>query len=329
MKRLLKITILVILAGWLGAVVFAQQAPVIDNNIGKETYRIFYSANNGGPNWRILSAHIDEANKVGERKLVIDIGLAGTIDSAHAFSQSVLKEKNGYVMYYGGYDGINWRILRAVSFDGLDWTKQGLCINLGMPGNFDSVHMVYPYVIKEENIYKMWYTAYDGRSHWRIGYADSADGIIFKNQRMVLDVGPGGSLDTDHVHTPVIVKQGSIYTMYYAGYGGYPPAWRILRATSTDGLNWTKQGLVLDLGEAGEPDSNNLLPGSVIYKDGLFKMYYWAQGSNWRILYATSKNGIDWQKQGVALELGPMRSLDFKGLVVPAVVEEAGEEKKE
>lgn len=301
------------------------QALAIDN-IGKGEFRIYYSANDGGPNWRILCANLTPANTALNRKLAIDIGPAGTLDSAHAFSQRVLKEKTGYVMYYGGYDGINWRILRAVSFDGLEWTKQGLCINLGMPGSFDSVHMVYPYVIKEENLYKMYYTAYDGKGHWRIGYAESADGIIFKNRKMVLDIGPAGSLDAEHVHTPVVVKQGSIYTMYYAGFGGYPPAWRILRATSLDGQNWTKQGLALDLGQAGDLDSANLLPGSVIYnKDGLFIMYYWAQGSNWRILYATSKNSIDWQKQGVALDLGPVRSLDFKGLVVPAVVEERAE----
>jgi hypothetical protein len=307
--------------------VFSQPAQAIDNNIGKANYRIYYAANDGGPNWRILCATLTGDNKEVQRKLVIDLGPVGTLDSAHAYSASVLKEeRRGYVMYYGGSDGINWRILRAVSFDGLSWTKQGLCFNLGMTGSFDSVHTVYPYVIKEDNIYKMWYTAYDGKSHWRIGYADSADGIIFRNRRMVLEVGSTGELDAAHVHTPVVIKQGGLYTMFYAGFGGFPSAWRILRATSTDGLNWTKQGLVLDLGQAGEADSANLLPGSVIYQDGIFKMWYWAQGSNWRILYATSKNGIDWQKQGVVLDLGPVRSLDFKGLVVPAVVEETNQE---
>lgn len=317
------------LVGWIGAVVFIPQALAIDKgqttdiyNIGKADYRIYYSGNDGGPNWRILSATLSQDKEEGERKLVIDLGQAGTLDSAHAFSQSVLKVKNGYVMYYGGYDGSNWRILRALSVDGINWLKQGLCLNLGSAGSFDAVHVVYPYVLKEGNLYKMYYTAYDGKGHWRIGYADSTDGIIFKNRRMVLDVGYTGSLDAEHVHTPVVLKQGSIYTMFYAGFGGNPSAWRILRATSTDGIYWMKQGLVLDRGQSQDLDSANLLPGSAIYKDGIFKLYYWAQGSNWRIFYATSKNGIDWQKQGVALDLGPIRSLDFKGLVVPAVVED-------
>jgi len=286
------------------------------------TYRIYYSANDGGPNWRILSTTIDENKKEGDRRLAIDLGPGGSLDSAHAFSSSVQKEKNGYVMYYGGNDGRNWRILRASSLDGLKWTKEGLCLNLGQAGEFDSVHMVYPYIIKDEFIYKMWYTAYDGGGHWRVGYADSADGIIFKNRKMVLDAGPAGSLDAEHVHTPVVLKQGGIYTMFYAGYGGYPAAWRILRATSTDGLNWTKQGLALDRGTPQEFDSTNLLCGSVIYSQGLFKLYYWAHGDIWRILYAVSKNGIDWEKKGIALDLGPLRSLDFRGLAVPAVIEE-------
>lgn len=324
MRRILKLTILVILAGWLGAAVFILEATAIDN-IGKIDYTIYYSGNDGGPNWRILSTTLSEDGREAERKLVIDLGQAGTLDSAHAYSQSVLKLKNGYVMYYGGYDGSNWRILRAQSADGKYWMKQGLCLNLGEGGSFDSVHVVYPYVIKEGSIYKMYYAAYDGRGHWRIGYADSSDGIIFKNRRMVLEVGPVGSLDSEHMHTPVVLKQGSLYTMYYAGFGGMPAAWRILRATSTDGIYWMKQGLVLERGQPQDLDSANLLPGSVIYKDGIFKMYYWAQGSNWRIFSATSENGIDWQKEDIALDLGPLRSLDFRGLVVPAVVEEREE----
>jgi hypothetical protein len=291
----------------------------------KASYKVFYSGNDGGPNWRILSTTIDTNKREGERRLAIDLGPAGTLDSAHAFSQSVIREKNGYVMYYGGYDGANWRILRTISVDGINWIKQGVCLNLGATGSFDSVHILYPYALKDNAVYKMWYAAYDG-AHWRIGYAVSGDGVIFGNRQPVLDTGSSGALDSDYVHTPAVIKQGSIYTMYYAGFGGAPKAWRIMRATSVDGINWIKQGLVLDRGSSLEPDSNNLLCGSVIYSQGLYKIWYWGQGNSWRILYAFSKNGIDWEKQGIALDLGPMRSLDFKGLVVPAVVEETGEE---
>jgi len=293
----------------------------------KVSYQVFYSGNDGGPNWRILSTTIGVNKKEGERRLAIDLGPAGTLDSAHAFSQSVIREKNGYVMYYGGYDGSNWRILRAISVDGINWMKQGVCLNLGPAGSFDSVHILYPYAIKESGLYKMYYAAFDG-SHWRIGYAVSGDGVIFKNRQAVLDVGFSGALDSDYVHTPVVIKQGSVYAMYYAGYGATPRAWRIMRATSVDGINWIKQGLALDKGSSVEPDSNNLLCGSVTYSYGLYRLWYWAQGTHWRILYAISKNGIDWEKKGIIIDLGPMRSLDSRGLVVPAVVKEAGSEQE-
>jgi len=307
-----------------GVIVILVLAFFIGASEAAGTYRIYYSANDGGPNWRILMANLKEGETSSDRKLAIDLGGAGTLDSAHAYSQTVLKEKNGYVMYYGGYDGSNWRILRAISTGGINWVKQGLCLNLGPTGAFDSVHVVYPYVIKEENLYKMWYTAFDG-NHWRIGYAVSSDGVIFKNRQIALDTGGSGGLDAEHVHTPVVVKQGGLYTMFYAGYGGKPAGWRILRATSTDGLYWIKQGLALDIGAKEEPDSDELLCGSAMYAQGLFKMWYWAKGTNFRILSATSKNGIDWQKQGVVLDLGSGRSLDSNGLVVPAVIEEKSE----
>ena len=285
-------------------------------------YKVWYSANDGSPNWRVMSSTLAEDNTSGDRKLAIDLGPVGSLDSAQAFSQTVVKEKDGFTMWYGGHDGENWRILRATSADGVNWEKQGLALKLGDGQEFDSVHMTYPFVLNDENLYKIWYTAYDGKSHWRIGYADSQDGIIFKNRKAVLDVSGPGSLDCEHVHTPVILKHGGIYSMYYAGYGGFPRAWRILRATSLDGIKWNKQGMVLDLGEPGDYDSTNLLLGSVLYSEGIFKMWYWAQGSNWRILYATSKNGIDWEKKGLALDLGGSRTLDARGLVAPAVIEE-------
>jgi hypothetical protein len=291
-------------------------------------YKVWYSANDGGPNWRILTATLGEDNKDGERRLAIDIGTVGSLDSAHVFSQAVLREKNGFTMWYGGYDGENWRILRATSSDAMNWEKQGIALKLGDTGEFDSMHMTYPFVLKDENIYRMWYTAFDGKTHWRIGYADSQDGIIFKNRKVVLDTSGAGSLDCEHVHTPVVLKHGGLYNMYYAGYGGFPRAWRILRATSLDGIKWTKQGMVLDLGEAGDYDSTNLLVGSALYSEGMFKLWYWAQGSNWRILYATSKNGIDWEKKGLALDLGQGRALDSRGLVVPAVIEELAKQKE-
>jgi hypothetical protein len=78
-----------------------------------------------------------------------------------------------------------------------------------------------------------------------------------------------------------------------------------------------------------DADSANLLPGSVIYvqENGGFTMWYWAQGSNWRIMQAVSKNGIDWEKKGLVLDLGPVRSLDSQALVVPTVVLQEEESK--
>lgn len=308
MFRYIKIILTPFILMILGIAVFAyaNTAPL---------YHVWYSANDGGPNWRILSE---------SRQLAIDIGRPGSLDSGHAYSATVLKESRGYTMWYGGYDGENWRILRATSPDAKEWIKEGACLNLGQAGAFDSAHVVYPYVIKAGDTYKMWYTANDGTKHWRIGYAASVDGIIFKERVLALNVGPAGSLDSEDVQSPVVLKQGSVYIMWYAGFGGYPPAWRILRATSLDGISWQKQGLALDRGTAGDNDSANLLPGTVIYnnKEGKFTMWYWAQGSNWRILQAVSKNGIDWEKKGVVMDLGPVRSLDSRALVVPAVVAE-------
>ena len=53
----------------------------------------------------------------------------------------------------------------------------------------------------------------------------------------------------------------------------------------------------LPLGAAGRGDDAHVIGGAVIEQDGVYKMWYSAtDGSNYRIYYATSTNGIRWTK---------------------------------
>ncbi|MHC4535066.1 MAG: glycoside hydrolase family protein [Planctomycetota bacterium] len=113
----------------------------------------------------------------------------------------------------------------------------------------------------------------------------------------VLSMGPVGSWDSDAIGDPAVIKDGSVYRMWYWGTDGAIDG--IGYATSNDGINWTKQGTgpVLSPGAPGDWDDDGVGEVSVINDGGTFKMWYSGyDGTNGRVGYATSSDGMIWTK---------------------------------
>mmetsp|Transcript_19088 Transcript_19088/g.28791 ORF Transcript_19088/g.28791 Transcript_19088/m.28791 type:complete len:482 (+) Transcript_19088:133-1578(+) len=78
-------------------------------------------------------------------------------------------------------------------------------------------------------------------------------------------------------------NSGTGYTMYYEGVSAEDNKHRIMAATSTDGRHWTKQGVVLDIGneQEGGWDFNGVgSPHLLRLDDGTVRMYYTGQGKD-------------------------------------------------
>ncbi|MBC8236139.1 hypothetical protein H8E77_41865, partial [bacterium] len=192
------------------------------------------------------------------------------------------------------------RIGYATSTDGIVWTNYegNPVLDVGVPGAWDDYHVFGPSVLFDDGTYKMWYTGYDG-SNYRIGYATSTDGIVWTKyaNNPVLDLGASGAWDDVHVYTPSVLFEDGTYKMWYTGYDGSHS--RIGYAISTDGIDWDKYegNPVLNLGAPGAWDDSDVYTPSVLFDDGTYKMWNIGyDGSNWRIGYATSDDGIFWDK---------------------------------
>jgi hypothetical protein len=258
---------------------------------------------------------------------------AGRGDITHTGTGAILKDGSTYKMWYGGLNG-GWRGYYATSSDGLTWTKNdntlpansdttgtngripfGSTAGRGDVGNAEPTS-----VIKDGLTYKMWYTGTDAGGVWRIFYATSPDGLTWtKLDNTILaasdttgtngriPLGTAGKGDSGGTHNPYVIKDGSTYKMWYAGLNG---TWKIYYATSTDGLTWTKYDNTLPadsnsvgtngripIGTAGSGDVGGILGPSIIKDGSTYKMWYsGSNGSNWRIFYATSPDGINWAK---------------------------------
>lgn len=183
-----------------------------------------------------------------------------------------------------------------------EWMKHSLNPILeGSPGSWDEYGIETPSIIKDNGSYKMWYSGYSGSLVWKVGYAESQDGVTWTKSESnpVLSPGPPGSWDDEAVIHPRVLKDGSICKMWYTGRNS--TGYMIGYAESDDGISWTKSSQNPVLGEEDGWDSYSVVRSHVIRDGPTYKMWYgggysppFGQG----IGYATSTDGLNWTKYG-------------------------------
>jgi hypothetical protein len=138
----------------------------------------------------------------------------------------VMKDEGIYKMWYGS--SLFWgpkventlHVIRyATSKDGIEWERHG--VNCIIPKYEQEFAIVKPFVLKENDLYKMWYSFRQG-ALYKIGYAESPDGIewVRKDEEVGIDVSDSG-WDSEMVCYPYIFDfQGQRYMLYNGnGYG--------------------------------------------------------------------------------------------------------------
>jgi predicted GH43/DUF377 family glycosyl hydrolase len=195
----------------------------------------------------------------------------------------------------------------------------------GGPGNWDSVDVLNPSVVKQPSgVLTNLYSGYDGKA-WHTGLAHSTDGVHWTERRKVLSPDPA-TWEGDYIASngSTLLVNGK-YLYWYQG-GRVP---RIGLATSGDSFDWTKHGMpVLDTGPRGSWDERGVADPYVIRIGTTFYMYYLGQdrARRQRLGVARSEDGVHWQKhlRNPILELGEPGAFDETGLGEPAVWQQHG-----
>lgn len=152
---------------------------------------------------------------------------APLIDRAHVDPYSlsypwVMFDEDRWKLWYGSH--LNWRgehemshlIKYAESENAVTWNRQGkIALNFQA---MDEFAITKPCVIKENNLYKMWYS-YRGKTY-RIGYAESKNGIdwVRKDDKMGLNVSSTG-WDSEMIEYPFVFDHEEKRYMLYNGNG--------------------------------------------------------------------------------------------------------------
>lgn len=174
---------------------------------------------------------------------VLAPGPAGSWDDAEVGSPCVLDDGGTLRMWYTGR-GSGGTAIGMATFNGTTqtWIKAGgpvLSPGPGGPQSWDIVGVSTPHVIREGNLYRMWYSGqlpvlapFDVI---RIGYAESSDGVTWvkwANNPLLLDVG------ATTVTSPAVLRRvGTLHLWFDATQVVNPLG--IHHATSADGTAWS------------------------------------------------------------------------------------------
>ncbi len=185
----------------------------------------------------------------------------------------------------------------------------------GSSSQWDSKIAGAPSVLLENGKFRMWYEGFDG-GRWRIGYAESTDGVVWNKRPSFLLEGFDTSTNFN-LNDPNVIKLNNNYYMWFGSSTQPLNNFHINFAQSDGGFIWT-------------PPVFNILPEKyswelglgtsfpfVLYDNGIYRMWFASQGvlngiSKWRLGYAESIDNIVWHKKALPiLESLPSEGIDL------------------
>lgn len=143
-------------------------------------YHLWYAASDSGVHWKIgyaTSSDGIEWHRQNNGNPVINPSVPSSPCELNNVSYpNVIFENGIFKMWYAaGLGDLPTQFCYAESSDGINWDKpldKNPVFSI-RPSKFDSNHLAPPFVLRDGDIYKMWYGGFDG-THWSIGYATAS-----------------------------------------------------------------------------------------------------------------------------------------------------------
>jgi hypothetical protein len=180
-------------------------------------------------------------------------------------------------------------------------------IGPGAPGLFDDSGAVVSCLVTVGDTRYLYYLGWNlgVTVPWRnsIGLAISeGDDLVFRkySRAPILD---RSEIDPFSLSYPWVLREGSRWRMWYGsnlawGTTRYDMAHVIKYAESDDGIHWKRQGVVAI--PLSSPDEYAISKPCVLKEQGIYKMWYAHRGLAYRIGYAESPDGIQWERKDAA-----------------------------
>lgn len=141
------------------------------------------------------------------------------------------------------------------------------------PGHWDEKIKERGWILKEGDMWRMWYTGYENDSNavMKLGHATSRDGLVWERHA-------GSPMLTGlWLEDMMVVKQGETYYMFAEGVGD-----RAQLYTSRDGIQWKHEGAL----DVRYTDGKPLTPGPYGTPTG------WYENGMWHLFYERKDEGV-------------------------------------
>ncbi len=191
---------------------------------------------------------------------------------------------------------VNWGVTPVSSFPFKDYQANPILVPLD--SGWD-VNISQPVVIYDGTKYRMYYTSLTYGARGAIGYAESVDGLTWNRPFNGPLIFPSASgWDSQCITMGAVIKEENVWYLYYMGFSDQNGIWQIGLATSIDGISWTKRPQPVIM--AGGGSEFQIVPTSVIRKNGMFYLYYTSRNYPiYTTCLATSTDGINWAKSSL------------------------------
>ncbi|MAY23661.1 MAG: hypothetical protein CMC74_12835 [Flavobacteriaceae bacterium] len=244
--------------------------PVCDL-ISEDLLRIYFSTRDA--KGRSLPTFIEVSPKNPKNilkihsKPILSLGAQGTFDDNGIMPSSIVDHDGKKYLYYIGWNPqvtVSYRLSigLAISEDGIHFEKfsKGPILDRDKHEPFFNTA---PYVIKEGNLWKMWYVSCTGWKNvkdwpepwYLIRYAESHNGIDWERKNVECI----GYDDFTHaIGKPMVFKENEVYHMIYSYRNSEDyrtdasKSYRLGYATSKDGLQWERKDSEINLKEPAE-----------------------------------------------------------------------------
>jgi hypothetical protein len=241
---------------WINHYAALPVADLIDDN----TLRIYFStrdkSNRSVPTYIEVDPAQPENIKYIHSGPILEFGPLGSFDDNGIMPSSIVNDGNRKLLYYIGWNPqvtVSYRLSigLAESFDnGKTFRKisAGPILDRSIDEPFFNTA---PFVIREEDGWKMWYVSCTGwkiinewpEPFYDVKYALSSDGVHWKKTKITCI---GYDDFTEAVGKPCVFFEDGIYKMFYSyrnatGYRTDPAkSYRLGYAESRDGYSWTR-----------------------------------------------------------------------------------------
>ncbi len=233
----------------------------------------------------LLFIFLCSSNVLGNQIPIFDLPADPIFSSTRIVANKVSKvDANEYHMNFvesnsSGTYPADFNLDLIISATGSDWNANSIQRNIIAPAESGKTFNYSSAFLKEDGQYKAWHSA---TSNWLIAgtelyYSTSTDGINYTGHGKVLENSIPYEYDSRNINSPDILAVDDTYHLYYTASVGTQtsyPNWKdqrsIAYATSSDGISWTKQGVVIDSGLAGDFDSYNINRTQVLFNGSYF-----------------------------------------------------------